>query len=123
MSVMERQQKMLFMWAQEGKMRTYLDQFMNVQQNQNNQDFLENSVKKMEHDTGLASVICNCCNKELRVENGILKDECIHISHAFGYFSEKDGEIQCFDLCEECYNKMIAKFRLPVESGERTELL
>ncbi len=104
-------------------MRTYLDQSMNYQQNPNNQNLLENFVKKTENDTGLASVICNCCNKELRVENGILKDECIHISHAFGYFSEKDGEIQCFDLCEECYNKMVAKFRVPVESGERTELL
>ena len=98
-------------------MRTYLDQFMN------HQNLLENFGKNMENDTGLASVICNCCNKELRVENGILKDECIHVSHAFGYFSEKDGETQSFDLCEECYNKMIAKFRIPVVSGERTELL
>lgn len=98
-------------------MRTYLDQSMEQK------SFLENFVRNKKNDTGLASVICNSCKKELRVENGILKDECIHISHAFGYFSERDGEIQCFDLCEECYNKMIAKFRLPVESGERTELL
>ena len=98
-------------------MRTYLEQ------SQNHQHFLEKFVNNLKDDTGLASVICNCCNKELLVENGILKDECIHISHAFGYFSERDGEIQCFDLCEECYNKMIAKFGIPVENGERTELL
>jgi len=98
-------------------MRTYLNQ------SKSDLNFLENFVKNKKNDTELASVICNCCKKELRVENGILKDECIHISHAFGYFSERDGEIQCFDLCEECYNKMIAKFRIPVENEERTELL
>lgn len=98
-------------------MRTYLEQGWN------HQDLMEKVDKNYKNDTGLASVICNCCNKELRVENGILKDECIHISHAFGYFSERDGETQCFDLCEECYNKMIAKFRIPVEKEERTELL
>ncbi len=98
-------------------MRTYLNQ------SKSDLNFLENFVKNKKNDTELASVICNCCKKELRVENGILKDECIHISHAFGYFSERDGETQCFDLCEECYNKMIAKFRIPVENEERTELL
>lgn len=98
-------------------MRTYLDQSMEQK------NFLGNFDNFKKNDTGLASVICNSCKKELRVENGILKDECIHVSHVFGYFSERDGEIQSFDLCEECYNKMIAKFRLPVESGERMELL
>lgn len=74
-------------------------------------------------ETKLAGVICNCCKKELLVENGILKEECIHISHDFGYFSERDGETQFFDLCEECYSKMTAKFQIPVEAKDRQELL
>ena len=80
-------------------------------------------VYRKENGLKLEKVICNCCGKELKVESGILREGCFAGDHAFGYFSEKDGEIQCFDLCEECYNKMIAKFRVPVESGERTELL
>lgn len=76
-----------------------------------------------EQENGLAEAICNCCGKKLLVENGILKEECIHIVHDFGYFSEKDGETHSFDLCEDCYTQMIAKFRIPIESREQKELL
>ncbi|MCI9464700.1 MAG: hypothetical protein HFI48_12610 [Lachnospiraceae bacterium] len=86
-------------------MRTYLDQ----------------KIKKKENE--LTAVTCNCCKKELLVENGILKEECVSFSHLFGYFSERDGEKHRFDLCEQCYNKMIAGFLLPVEKEERNELL
>lgn len=74
-------------------------------------------------ETKLAAVICNCCKKELLVENGILKDECIHISHDFGYFSKRDGETQSFDLCEDCYEKFTGKLLIPVETENRRELL
>ena len=74
-------------------------------------------------ETKLAAVICNCCKKELLVENGILKEECIHISHDFGYFSKRDGETQSFDLGEDCYEKMTETFKIPAETKERKELL
>ena len=38
-------------------------------------------------------------------------------------FSKKDGQIHSFDLCEECYDKMIARFRIPAQKREATELL
>ena len=69
----------------------------------------------------LASVVCNCCKKELLVKNGILKEECISVSHDFGFFSERDGETQEFDLCETCYNKIVARFQIPAQSKERGE--
>ena len=74
-------------------------------------------------ETKLATVICNCCKKELLVENGILKEECIHILHDFGYFSQRDGETQSFDLCEDCYVKITETFQIPAETNERKELL
>ena len=74
-------------------------------------------------EAGLVSVTCNCCGKEFLVENGILKNECIHITHDFGFFGQRDGETHSFDLCEECYSRIIAKFRIPVEIQERKELL
>ena len=55
----------------------------------------------------LASVICNYCGKELLVENGILKEGCLKVDASFGYFSRKDGQNHKFDLCEDCYEKMI----------------
>lgn len=71
----------------------------------------------------LISVICNKCKKEIKVENGIVKEGCFCGNSQFGYFSNKDGEKHFFDLCEECYDKMTAGFAIPVETKEATELL
>ena len=71
----------------------------------------------------LAAVICNKCKKELRVENGILKEGCFSGNIRFGYFSNKDGKKHSFDLCEECYDKMIKEFAIPVEEEELTEFI
>ena len=71
----------------------------------------------------LVKVVCNACGKELLVENGILKDECIHVDHDFGFFGAKDGEREKFDLCEACYERLTADFQIPVERQERKELL
>ena len=71
----------------------------------------------------LVEVVCNCCRKNLLVENGFLKEECIHIKHDFGFFGTKDGQSQQFDLCEDCYRKITESFSIPVEEWERKELL
>lgn len=71
----------------------------------------------------LTGAVCNCCGKKLLVENGFLREECIHIKHDFGFFGKKDGLSHTFDLCEECYGKIIAGFAVPVEEKEREELI
>ena len=71
----------------------------------------------------LVKVVCNACGKELLVEYGILKDECIHVDHDFGFFGAKDGESEKFDLCAACYERLTADFQIPVERQERKELL
>ena len=76
-----------------------------------------------ENEKQLVKVVCNACGKELLVENGILKEECIHVNHDFGFFGAKDGESEKFDLCEACYEKLTAGFRIPVERRERKEML
>lgn len=74
-------------------------------------------------ETELVQAVCNCCGKNLLVENGFLKEECIHVEHAFGFFGTKDGMNHRFDLCEECYRKIMEGFSVPAEEWERTELL
>lgn len=71
----------------------------------------------------LIQVVCNQCKKELKLENGYLKEGCFSVDATFGYFSKKDGTRHRFDLCEECYDKMIAHFQVPVEESEAHELL
>ncbi len=71
----------------------------------------------------LTHVLCNHCGRELKVENGYLKEGCFTADTVFGYFSKKDGKHYHFDLCEECYDKLIGQFAVPVEVSEETELL
>lgn len=82
-------------------------------------------MRKVENiqEKKLIQVICNCCGKELAVENGILKEECVCVEKSFGYFSKKDGKMHRFDLCEKCYDEMTARFLVPVEMKEASELI
>lgn len=76
-----------------------------------------------EQEKQLESVLCNACGRRLSVENGIVLEGCFQGDMAFGYFSSRDGRRHRFDLCEQCYNKMIAAYRIPVTDEEVTELL
>lgn len=76
-----------------------------------------------ENSNELIAVVCNECGKYLLVENGILKEGCFEADAVFGYFSKKDGQIHSFDLCEECYDKIIESFAIPVKAEEINELL
>ena len=71
----------------------------------------------------LVQVICNQCKKELICKDGYLKEGCFSADYAFGYFSHRDACRHRFDLCEDCYDKMIAKFQIPVEETTELELL
>lgn len=79
--------------------------------------------KYLEDKKTLCAVICNGCGRSLRVENGILKEGCYAGKQIFDYFSGMDGECHRFDLCEDCYQKMTGRFRVPVEKEILTELL
>lgn len=79
-------------------------------------------MRKYKSGGQLDTVICNCCGKKLAVEKGILREGAIMVDHIWDFFSEKDGEIHHFDLCEECYDEMTRQFRIPVDIEEQTEL-
>lgn len=82
-------------------------------------------MRRYEEEQGgkLVQVICNQCKKNLKLENGYLKEGCFTTDFVFGYFSKKDGTRHRFDLCEECYDRMAAGFQVPVEESEARELL
>lgn len=71
----------------------------------------------------LTAVTCNGCGRQLKVENGELKEGCYAGRQAFGYFSSMDGEMHSFDLCEQCYRTLTQKFKIPVCIEEMTELI
>ncbi len=71
----------------------------------------------------LQEVVCNMCQKHLKVENGILREGCCSIEQQFGYFSTKDGQKEKLDLCEECYESLKKILQIPVEIEEINEFL
>ena len=68
-------------------------------------------------------ISCNCCGKRFRVENGILLEDVLEATKEWGYFSQRDLEVHHFNLCEECYNKLISQFKIPVEIKKKLEVL
>ena len=71
----------------------------------------------------LMHAVCNRCGRSLKVEDGYLREGCISVEEAFGYFSRKDGTVHSFDLCEDCYDEIVAQFKVPVEERKNTEFL
>lgn len=69
------------------------------------------------------SLFCNMCGREIKMEENREKEETLNVEQIWGYFSKKDGEIHSFDLCEDCYDQLIAQFKLPVTIKKQTELL
>jgi hypothetical protein len=49
---------------------------------------------------------CNACGQEIR-------NEVTSIAKRWGYHSSKDGELQCIDVCEACWDRWVATFVLP----------
>lgn len=74
-------------------------------------------------DNEVIAVFCNCCGRKITAEHGLVKEGVFMVEILWGYFSEKDGEQHDFDMCESCYDQMIAKFKIPVERRNFREFL
>jgi len=68
-------------------------------------------------------IFCNVCAKSLNFENGVLKEDAFEATKEWGYFSKRDLEVHQFVICEECYEKMIEGFQIPVEVRSKVEAL
>ena len=68
-------------------------------------------------------IVCNSCGKAVEIKDGLLKEEFCEIIKEWGYFSKKDMEVHKFNLCEECYDKMVTGLAIPVEAEEVKEML
>ncbi|MEE0421117.1 MAG: hypothetical protein UDG86_13850 [Lachnospiraceae bacterium] len=68
-------------------------------------------------------IYCNKCGKRIGTEEDLARGEMLHVEKIWGYFSKKDGERHTFDLCEECYDAVIADFEIPVAVSEENVLI
>ena len=49
---------------------------------------------------------------------GLPEEEVLEVEKRWGYFSEKDGQTDRFDLCEACYDEWVDGFLIPIERSE-----
>jgi hypothetical protein len=68
--------------------------------------YKEITVTKKETDV----VICNGCGKSINKYTDYLG-----VDKLWGYGSACDGETHRFDLCEQCYEKLIESFVVPID--------
>ena len=60
--------------------------------------------------TEVSKVICNGCGREIPFAQA----DYFHGEKTWGYFSGQDGRQDSFDLCEQCYQEMVAGFCVKV---------
>ena len=62
----------------------------------------------------LEKVLCNCCGRELAITARYVTEGVMHVC--------KDLVRHEFDMCEQCYDKMIGEFQIPVTEREILEV-
>ena len=70
---------------------------------------------KIEEIKTIRKITCNKCGKEIPLKGEIAQEDVLQVEKRWGYFSKRDNEVHKFDLCEECYDEMIATFQIPIE--------
>ena len=60
----------------------------------------------------LDKIICNKCGKEIEVIRGVAQEDFLTVDKRWGYFSNKDNQEDAFDLCEDCYDELVASFKI-----------
>lgn len=71
----------------------------------------------------MGQIRCNQCGREILLQGGNQREECLKVVKEWGYFSEKDREIHEFYLCEHCYDALLEGFVIPVKKQTVEEVL
>lgn len=66
---------------------------------------------------------CNQCGKILECGDGGRREDFLKVTKEWGYFSKKDLELHEFYLCEDCYDKLIQSFQIPIQIKSVEEAL
>lgn len=80
-------------------------------------------MKYQEQEAEQSDVFCNACGKKLEMKHGLLLEDAFEARKVWGYFSKKDLESHRFTLCEDCYDEMVKKFKIPITKEQTREAL
>lgn len=63
----------------------------------------------------LSSVKCNCCGEDIATDKFGYTSDYLSVEKRWGYGSTFDNEVHSFDICEDCYRKIIKGFKIPID--------
>lgn len=69
---------------------------------------------KLKETKEINKIFCNKCGKEIAMTHGRLEEDVLSVDKRWGYFSNKDNQVDSFDLCEKCYDEFVATFTIPI---------
>ena len=69
---------------------------------------------KIQEGQQLEKIVCNKCGKEILIFNDVPEEDSVEVKKRWGYFSEKDNVEHAFDLCEACYDELVASFKIRI---------
>lgn len=75
-------------------------------------DIKEKSLVHKEPE--LKELLCNVCGKPILKNTFGYYDDHISIEKRWGYGSPYDNETHNFEICHDCYDKMIKTFKIDV---------
>lgn len=64
-------------------------------------------------------IICNCCGEPIN-KYQIFTNDYISFQKQWGYNSDYDNKKHKFDICQNCYQKIISNFKIPIEINDST---
>lgn len=62
----------------------------------------------------IKKIVCNKCGREIHFGKDQIQEDFLSVEKRWGYFSNKDNQVDCFDLCEECYDEFVSTFVIPI---------
>ncbi len=72
-------------------------------------------MRKYNTKNEIQKITCNMCKRELKIENGIVKEGVFGSEYLWNYFSDKDGQVH--------YDKLMKQFKIRPGIKETTELI
>lgn len=65
--------------------------------------------KKMVERKKVKRVVCNKCGKNVKISEYV---DFLSLVKCWGYNSKYDNEIHQFDICQDCYEKLILSLKI-----------
>lgn len=68
----------------------------------------------MKETNEVSKIVCNRCGREIPVVKGVPQEDFLEVEKRWGYFSEKDNQVDRFELCEDCYDEFVKGFQIKI---------